>query len=120
VHGGPSPDPAALRQAFNTVHHDHYGFHDDDAELELVTVRVAVAEPGAQPSLADPPDAEDAGTREALFDGTRVDTRIVRGVPRAIDGPAIAELPGATLVIPPGWRARHTGAGPLVMERWTP
>jgi N-methylhydantoinase A len=120
VHGGPSPEPAALRQAFNTVHQDHYGFYDDDAELELVTVRVAVAEPGAQPTLADPPGAADAGAREAIFDGERIGTRVVRGVPREIEGPAIAELPGATLVIPPGWRAEHVGAGTLVMERWTP
>ncbi|HEX4734590.1 MAG TPA: hydantoinase/oxoprolinase family protein, partial [Thermoleophilaceae bacterium] len=54
VHGSRSPEPAALRQAFNTVHLDHYGYFDEDAELELVTVRVAVAEPGAEPALADP------------------------------------------------------------------
>jgi N-methylhydantoinase A len=117
VHGGPSPDPAALRQAFNTVHRDHYGFYDDDAELELVTVRVAVAQPGAQPSPADPPHAADTGTRPAVFDGEPVETRIVRGVPDEATGPAIAELPGATLVIPPGWRVQHTGAGTLHMER---
>jgi N-methylhydantoinase A/oxoprolinase/acetone carboxylase beta subunit len=41
----------------------------------------------------------------------------VRGVPGKVEGPAIAELPGATLVIPPGWRAQHVGAGTLAMER---
>ena len=117
VHGGRAPDPGALRQAFNSVHRDHYGFFDDDAELELVTVRVAVAQPGAQPSPADPPDAQTGGSRRAVFDGERVETRVVRGVPRSIDGPAIAELPGATLVVPPGWRAEHVGAGTLLMER---
>src|SRR4051794_6884398 len=69
VHGGLSPDPRALHQAFNTVHQDHYGYYDDEAELELVTVRVAVAEPGAAPSLGDPPPPEDAGARTAWFDG---------------------------------------------------
>src|SRR3954470_14868342 len=117
VHGSGAPEPDALRQAFNTVHQDHYGFYDDDAELELVTVRVAVAQPGAEPSLGDPQAASDAGTHSAIFGGRRVATRIVRGVPDAVDGPAIAELPGATLVIPPGWRAQHIGAGTLVMER---
>jgi N-methylhydantoinase A len=117
VHGASSPQPAALRQAFNTVHQDHYGFYDDDAELELVTVRVAVAEPGAEPALADPPPAEDGGTRPAVFGGERVETRIVRGVPDSVDGPAIAQLPGATLVIPRGWGARHVGAGTLLMKR---
>src|SRR3954454_20398545 len=117
VHGGLSPDPRALHQAFNTVHQDHYGYYDDEDELELVTVRVALAEPGAEPSLGDPPPAEDAGTRRAWFDGEQVDARVLRGVPDRVDGPAIAELPGATLVVPPGWSARHVGAGTLVMER---
>jgi N-methylhydantoinase A len=119
VHGGPSPEPHALRQAFDAVHRDHYGYYDQDAELELVTVRVAVAQPGPQPALADPPPAEDAGSRAAWFGGDRHETRIVRGVPTGIDGPAIAELPGATLVIPPGWRAGQVGAGTLSMERAT-
>src|SRR3954451_19428645 len=117
VHGGLSPDPRALHQAFNTIHQDHYGYYDDEAALELVTVRVAVAEPGAEPSLGDAPPAEDAGTRRAWFDGEQVDARVLRGVPDRVDGPAIAELPGATLVVPPGWSARHLGAGTLVMER---
>jgi N-methylhydantoinase A/oxoprolinase/acetone carboxylase beta subunit len=117
VHGGPAPEPRALRAAFDTIHRDHYGFEDADAGLELVTVRVAVAEPGAQPRLSDPPEAEDAGTRAAVFDGARLDARIVRGVPERINGPAIVELPGATLVVPPGWRAEHAQAGTLVMER---
>jgi N-methylhydantoinase A len=120
VHGGPSPEPGALRQAFNTVHRDHYGYYDEEAELELVTVRVAVAQAGAEPALGEPPEADAAGKRLAVFDGDRVDTIVVRGVPREVEGPAIAELPGATLVIPPGWRAQHVGAGTLVMERWTP
>jgi N-methylhydantoinase A/oxoprolinase/acetone carboxylase beta subunit len=117
VHGGRAPQPEALRQAFNTVHRDHYGYYDDEAALELVTVRVAVAQPGAEPALGDPPDADDSGTRDAIFGGERMSARVVRGVPAEVEGPAIAELPGATLVIPPGWRAQRVGAGTLVMER---
>ena len=117
VHGGRAPEPGALRQAFNTVHRDHYGYYDEEAELELVTVRVAVAQPGAEPALGDPADGGDGGERDAIFGGERVQARVVRGVPREAEGPAIAELPGATLVIPPGWRARRVGAGTLVMER---
>jgi N-methylhydantoinase A len=117
VHGDPAPEPRALRAAFDTIHRDHYGFEDAEAGLELVTVRVAVAEPGAQPRLSDPPAAEDAGTRPALFDGARADARIVRGAPEQVEGPAIVELPGATLVVPPGWRAERAQAGTLVMER---
>src|SRR4051812_47962499 len=117
VHGGSAPEPGALRQAFNTVHRDHYGYYDDEAELELVTVRVAVAQPGAEPALGEPHGADDSDSRDAIFDGDRVQARVVHGIPGRVEGPAIAELPGATLVIPPGWRARRVEAGTLVMER---
>jgi len=117
VDGSAAPEPAELRGAFDQAHRERYGFDDADAELELVTVRVAVALPGAAPRLADPPRGEDAGTRQALFDGERVDTRVVRGAPDALDGPAIVELPGATLVVPRGWHAEHAGGGTLRMER---
>src|SRR5436190_22089768 len=117
VHGGPAPEPHALRAAFDAVHRDHYGFFDRQAELELVTVRVAVAQPGAEPELADPAPATDGGSRSAMFDSERVQARVVRGVPSELAGPAIAELPGATLVIPPGWHVTHVGAGTLAMER---
>ncbi len=33
-----------------------------------------------------------------------------------LDGPAIFELPGATLVVPPGWRAK-ADADAVVIER---
>jgi N-methylhydantoinase A/oxoprolinase/acetone carboxylase beta subunit len=117
VHGGAEPEPDALRTAFDTVHRDHYGFFDRKAELELVTVRVAVAQPGAEPKLADPPAATDGASRSTWFDGERVQARVVRGVPSELEGPAIAELAGATLVIPPGWHVTHAGAGTLAMER---
>jgi N-methylhydantoinase A len=117
VAGDAAPEPGDLRHAFDAAHRERYGFDDEDAELELVTVRVAVALPGAQPRLADPPPAGEAGTRSARFGGDVLDTRVVHGVPDTIEGPAIAELPGATLVVPPGWRGRHAGAGTLVMER---
>jgi N-methylhydantoinase A len=117
VGGSAAPDPAELGTAFAAAHHERYGFIDDDAELELVTIRVAVALPGTEPRLADPSPAEELGTRAATFGGGVQDTRVVRGAPTTLDGPAIAELPGATLVVPPGWRARHVGRGTLAMER---
>jgi N-methylhydantoinase A/oxoprolinase/acetone carboxylase beta subunit len=117
VHGGAAPEPRALRSAFDTIHRDHYGFDDAEAGLELVTVRVAVAQAALEPQLADPPEAEELGSRSVLFADDRHDARVVRGAPGELDGPAIAELPGATLVVPPGWRATRAGAGTLVMER---
>ncbi|MFL5894464.1 MAG: hydantoinase/oxoprolinase family protein [Thermoleophilaceae bacterium] len=117
IPGAAAPEPDDLRHAFDAAHRERYGFSDDGAELELVTVRVAVALPGAQPELADPPRGNEAGSRAASFGGDEVEARVVRGIPDAVDGPAIVELPGATLVVPPGWHAEHVGAGTLAMER---
>jgi N-methylhydantoinase A/oxoprolinase/acetone carboxylase beta subunit len=84
VPGDPAPDPDELRRAFDRAHEERYGYADSEAGLELVTVRVAVALPGAEP-------------RPAAWDGLPAE---------AAEGPAVVPLPGSTLVIPKGWRAR--------------
>jgi N-methylhydantoinase A len=94
VEGEPAPDPAELRRAFDRAHEARYGYSDPDAPLELVTVRVAVALPGAEP-------------RPAAWDGLPGD---------AVEGPAVVAFPGSTLVIPQGWRARAED-DLVVMER---
>jgi N-methylhydantoinase A/oxoprolinase/acetone carboxylase beta subunit len=77
VEGDPAPDPAELRRAFDRAHEDRYGYSDPDAGLELVTVRVAVALPGAEP-------------RPAAWDG------LPDG---GVEGPRVVALPGSTLVV---------------------
>jgi N-methylhydantoinase A/oxoprolinase/acetone carboxylase beta subunit len=94
VDGDPAPDPGELRRAFDRAHEDRYGYSDADARLELVTVRVAVALPGAEP-------------RPAAWDGLPDD---------GVDGPEVIALPGSTLVVPEGWRARAED-DLVVMER---
>jgi N-methylhydantoinase A len=94
IDGEPRPDPAELRRAFDRAHEDRYGYADPDANLELVTVRVAVALPGAEP-------------RPAEWDGLPADR---------VDGPEVVALPGSTLVVPEGWRARAE-ADLVMMER---
>jgi N-methylhydantoinase A/oxoprolinase/acetone carboxylase beta subunit len=49
-------------------------------------------------------------------DAQQVEARVLGPGEVELDGPAIFELPGSTLVVPPGWRAE---AGPegVVMER---
>ena len=61
VDGGLAPDPAELRRAFDRAHADRYGYEDPDAELELVTVRVAAALPGGS---CCPPRRRSAGARD--------------------------------------------------------
>ena len=92
--GDPAPDPQELRGAFDRAHEERYGYADPEAELELVSVRVAVALPGAEQRPAE---------WDGLPDG-------------AADGPAIVRLPGSTLVVPEGWRARAED-DVVVMER---
>ncbi|HEX5897311.1 MAG TPA: hydantoinase B/oxoprolinase family protein [Thermoleophilaceae bacterium] len=94
VPGEPEPDLDELRRAFDRAHEERYGYVDHDAGLELVSVRVAVAMPGAEP-------------RPAAWDG------LPDG---AAEGPAVVPLPGSTLVVPEGWRARAQD-DVVVMER---
>jgi len=39
------------------------------------------------------------------------------GPPAEVEGPAICELPEATLVVPPGWAGRSDADGTIVLER---
>jgi N-methylhydantoinase A len=116
VPGDERPDPDDLRRAFDEAHDERYGYSDDDAPLELVTVRVAAALPATDLPPSEQTEAEDRGKREALFDGDRHDATVVSGVPERLDGPAIVELPESTVVVPPGWTATATNGG-LKMER---
>jgi 5-oxoprolinase (ATP-hydrolysing) len=84
IEGEVAPDPDDIRRAFDRAHEERYGYSDPDAALELVTIRVAVALPGAEPA-------------PAAWDG------LPGG---AVDGPAVVALPGSTLVVADGWRAR--------------
>ncbi len=94
IDGDPAPDTRDLRDAFDRAHEDRYGYADHDAALELVTVRVAVALPGAKPVPAE-------------WDGLPEDV---------VEGPEVVRLPGSTLVVPAGWRA-HADDDLVVMER---
>jgi N-methylhydantoinase A len=115
IQGELEPDPKDLRSAFDEAHAERYGYDDPDAELELVTVRVTAALPGAEPSPSEPEDAEERGTRELRFGDEVVEAKVLGQGTAEVDGPAVFELPGATLVVPPGWRAEG-GGDAVVME----
>jgi N-methylhydantoinase A len=117
VPGEPEPDVDELRREFDQAHDRRYGYSDPDATLELVTVRVAVALPGGDlaPAVAAPDSA--SGRREMLFDGERVQAEVLRGRIGSVRGPAVCELPEATLVVPPGWSGTTDDDGTIVLER---
>ncbi len=77
---------------------------------------MAAATPGAELAPAAPSEAEERGSRELTFEGERREARVFGPGELEADGPAVVELPGSTLVVPPGWRARG-GADAVVMER---
>jgi N-methylhydantoinase A len=116
IDGPLRPEPAWLRDAFDRAHSDRYGYSDPDAELELVTVRVAAALPGGTLPESEPAGTAPRRARPALFGGDRLDSAVLGPGAAEVDGPAIFELPGATLVVPPGWHARSDADG-VVMER---
>jgi N-methylhydantoinase A/oxoprolinase/acetone carboxylase beta subunit len=116
VDGELEPDPADLRSGFDRAHQERYGYEDADAELELVTVRVAAALPGAETKPTEPAEAERRGTRTVRFGDDELEAQVLGQGSAEVDGPAIFELPGATLVVPPGWKA-DAGGDAVVIER---
>jgi N-methylhydantoinase A len=121
VEGDERPDPDELAERFAAEHERRYGYRDPDAAVDLVTVRLALIEPGPAPS----PRASAAGglgrsSRRARFGGSWHEAAVLRGEPAAGDeaeGPCVFELPEATLTLPPGWRAVVDAAGTIAAER---
>ena len=114
------PPSPALREAFERLHEERYGYRDPDAEVELVTVRATRREPGPDVALG----GEGAGVSETWravhLGGAWHEARVLRGEPgadRTVAGPAVVELPEATVVVPPGWSGRWDGDGTLTLER---
>ena len=116
VQGELAPDPGDLRAAFDRAHAERYGYEDDQAELELVTVRVAAALPGSDPPAPNSEPAQDVGSRSARFGDDWHETRLLGPGTGELEGPAILGLSGSTLVVPPGWSAR-ADAEAVVMVR---
>jgi N-methylhydantoinase A len=116
VEGALQPEPGELRTGFDRAHEERYGYQDPDADLELVTVRVAAALPGAEPRPTEPSEAERRGKRTVRFGDEEHEADVLGQGEAQTEGPAIFELPGATLVVPPGWSA-EAGGDAVVMER---
>ena len=120
VPGAERPDPDELAVRFADEHERRYSYRDPDAQVELVTIRLALAEPGAEvePRAAQA-GALKEGERRVRFDGAWHRARVLSGEPEAgfgAAGPCIFELPEATLVLPPGWSAEVDRHGTIGAE----
>ncbi len=99
--------PDALRQAFAAQHEQRYGYRDEHAPVELVTIRVSAwgAAPALEPRAQQAPMPV-AETRPIVFAGEPVLSSVYRGElpPGAtVAGPALCAMPQSTLLVPPGW-----------------
>jgi N-methylhydantoinase A len=115
---------AAIREAFEALHAERYGYRRASLAVEVVNERARVVRPaGAVPSPPAPPASPapqpEHGTvrllgqdRDAVF------------LPRAAlpagftcDGPAVIEEASATTLVPEGWRLAVLPSGDLLLER---
>jgi N-methylhydantoinase A len=117
VPGDTRPDPANLAERFAVAHEERYGHRDPEGEVVLVHIRLAMVVPGPRPRLrAATGGGLEESVREVRFDGGWVEAPVLRGEPSAglaTEGPAIFELPEATFVLPPGWRAEIDDSGTI-------
>jgi N-methylhydantoinase A len=119
VAGTTRPDPGDLVERFERAHEERYGHRDPDGEAVLVHIRLAAVVPGPVPRLAAPAGGVEESERRVRFGGEWLATRVLRGEPSAglaAEGPLLFELPEATFVVPPGWRAEVDEAGTVVAE----
>jgi N-methylhydantoinase A len=123
IPGGPEAQPDELRAAFEAEHEDRYGYSDAEQTLELVTIRVTATTAGAEVTLADAA-AQDSqvtrGSRRATLAGDEVELEVLRGAlppETEITGPAVAELPESTLLVPAGWAGEVDDAGTVRLRR---
>jgi N-methylhydantoinase A len=122
IAAGTRAEPSELRDAFEREHEDRYGYHDEQQELELVTIRVTATAAGVEVDLAQSGEQSELerSRREATLDGERIELEVLRGIPAPrteIEGPAVVELPESTVLVPPGWRGLLDATGTIKLAR---
>jgi N-methylhydantoinase A len=112
--------PDRLREAFEALHEERYGYRAPEQAVELVTVRVSAVIPGADVELAGGGGELMRSRRSATIAGESIELDVLRGVPApgtAIAGPAVVELPESTLLVPPQWSGEVDRTGTIRLER---
>lgn len=118
-------EAAGFAEAFHAEHERIYGFRDEEAVVEIGTIRLAAigegrplapsrptGEPGAAPVRAERPVFHKGKWQEA-----RIYDRESLGEGATLPGPAVVEQPETTTLVLPGWSARVDAQGNLIIER---
>jgi N-methylhydantoinase A len=113
-------DPDQLREAFAQAHERRYGYREEDAEIELVTIRASVWGPAPRPQLLGGAGGPRTAEAEIVFAGRRLRATLLVGelAPgQRLRGPALCALPDCSLLIPPGWAGEVDRHGSCHLER---
>jgi N-methylhydantoinase A len=119
----PADELDGLAGRFHVEHERRYGFRMDGEPVELVHLRLVATLPGEKPEpVAGPPAAPRSWPRRGIhLDGAWQDAAVVAGTDLGegsrVDGPAVVELAGATVLVRGGWRGQVDRVGTLVLER---
>ncbi|HSN73211.1 MAG TPA: hydantoinase B/oxoprolinase family protein, partial [Steroidobacteraceae bacterium] len=118
-------DAPTMREAFERLHIERYGFGAGNAALTIESVAVEVSAADAGISRDAVPTAKSSARPtipvRAWFDGAwrevPLSFRDGHGADEVVEGPAIIAEPGSTIVVEPGWQARTSPDGLLWLER---
>jgi len=118
VVAGGTPSPDALREAFARAHEQRYGYRDDRAEVELVTIRASTwgAAPDVTPTARRGAAAPTRVPWTIVLDGAEVASERLDGeLPPGtrLRGPLLCALPESTLLVPPGWEGEVDAFGTI-------
>ncbi len=117
---GDGTDPKRLADAFSAAHEERYGYREDDAAVELVTIRASVW--GDSPRLEPDASTGSAPARRratAVLGGRAREVEWLVGEPLAgttMHGPTLCALPEATLLVPAGWEAHVDRHGTIELK----
>ncbi|MFX1253197.1 MAG: hydantoinase/oxoprolinase family protein [Promethearchaeota archaeon] len=117
-----------IREDFNTLHNNHYGFAVENETLILVNIRSRVIGslvppkfPKLEKKSEKPPSKAQKETRSVYFlddwYSTTVWERRDLKAGNIIEGPAIIEQEDSTTTIPPNWQLKVDLFGNLILER---
>ncbi len=119
-------DAATLRETFETLHGQRYGFVSPGKTVIVETGQVEGIGTSDTPDTVPVPSLAtetggDHGRHATVMRGERHDTPFLERAGLAagepVDGPAVIVEPNGTTVVEPGWRAVVSARGDLELER---